>query len=176
MAQVYFFRHGIAADRDLYENDHDRPLTPKGIEKTQNIAQRLVLLGLQFDRLLTSPLLRARQTAEILHELQLAPNPEIFPALAPDGEMTTWLAWWNHQHQAHKPDPQAGEIRAIALVGHQPDLGHWAEALVWGEAQGKLIVKKAGIIGVELPTPALQPVQPGAGELFWLAPPRLLLS
>jgi phosphohistidine phosphatase len=62
--------------------------------------------------------------------------------------------------------------RCLALVGHQPDLSHWAEYLVFGTPQDKIVLKKAGIIGVSLP--ALS-AQPGQGQLFLVTAPRWLL-
>jgi phosphohistidine phosphatase len=60
----------------------------------------------------------------------------------------------------------------LAIVGHEPDLGEWAEQLVWGKAQQRLVVKKAGVIGIRLPTTG---DLVGNSELFWLTPPRFLL-
>lgn len=165
MPQLYLIRHGIAADREHFEHDFDRPLTDRGIEKTSQIAQRLAALGLCFDRILTSPLVRAQQTAELLRVAGLCGVIEEFGALAPGGEVEALVAWWSGSHPV-----QARE--AIAIVGHQPDLGQWAEWLLWGQAMEKLIVKKAGVIGLDVPVEGLAC---GACELFWLTPPRLLL-
>ncbi|MGB8702879.1 MAG: phosphohistidine phosphatase SixA [Thermosynechococcaceae cyanobacterium] len=162
--QVYFIRHGIAADPEGYVNDGDRPLTEKGRRKTQALAQRLNQLNLRFDDLLTSPLLRARQTAEILLQAGLAPQLRVTEVLAPMGSFHHWLDGLDR----HK---QAGH-QAIALVGHEPDLSQWSELLLWGEARGVLELKKAGIIGIALPD-TLDPV--GNSILFWLTPPRFLI-
>jgi phosphohistidine phosphatase len=56
-------------------------------------------------------------------------------------------------------------------VGHEPSLGEWAECLVWGEARGRLRLKKAGVIGINVPLD--DPI--GNSELFWLVPPRVLV-
>lgn len=165
MPQLYLIRHGIAADRDLFEEDFDRPLTEQGIHKTSMIAQRLAALDLYFDRLLTSPLVRAQQTAELLHAAGLCRTIETLGALAPGGSVEALASWWLDVAQV-KPDEM------IAIVGHEPDLGQWAQWLVWGEAREKLIVKKAGIIGINVPPEGLAC---GTCDLFWLTPPRLLL-
>jgi phosphohistidine phosphatase len=169
MTQLYLIRHGIAADRhpQEYPNDGQRPLTEAGVKKTRKIAKRLAQLGLQFNYLLTSPLIRAQQTAEILVNAKLSTKPEISTPLAPTGELQDWLDWYNAIPKTGKN----GDV-AIAVVGHQPDLGHWAEQLIWGESRGQLIVKKAGIIGVNLPD---EGESIGQSQLFWLVPPRLLL-
>lgn len=169
MTQLYLIRHGIAADRSpqTYPDDRQRPLTDAGVKKTRKIAKRLAELNLQFDYLLTSPLVRAQQTAEILANAQLSPKPDISAALAPAGQLQDWLHWYNAIPKTGKN----GDV-AIAVVGHQPDLGHWAEQLIWGERRGQLIVKKAGVIGVNLPD---EGESIGQSQLFWLVPPRLLL-
>lgn len=162
--EVYFIRHGIAAERGTYANDEERPLTPEGDRKTRQIAQRLTELSLAVDLILTSPLIRAHQTAEILRNHRLSETVEEFAALSPDGSFHSWLTWLDEWRQSAR--------QGLALVGHQPDLGDWAEQLIWGESRGRLILKKAGIIGVKVPKTG-NPV--ASSELFWLTPPRFLL-
>ncbi|MFN5979883.1 MAG: SixA phosphatase family protein, partial [Pseudanabaena sp.] len=65
MPSIYLIRHGIAEDRENYEDDTLRPHTNEGQRKTKHVAKRLYDLGLRFDLLQTSPLVRAQQTAEI---------------------------------------------------------------------------------------------------------------
>ncbi|HBW57031.1 MAG TPA: phosphohistidine phosphatase SixA [Oscillatoriales bacterium UBA8482] len=163
MTDLYLIRHGIAAERGTYENDDQRPLTPEGDRKTHQIATRLKQLNLQFDHILTSPLIRARQTADILKTVGLSSQVEECAALAPDGNIQDWITWYQTW--------QSTGGKSLALVGHQPDLGHWAELLIWGQPKGALIVKKAGIIGITLPPTSVI----GNSQLFWLTPPRFLL-
>ena len=161
---VYFIRHGIAAERGTYSDDDQRPLIEKGIRKTEKVAQRLVELGLSFDTLLTSPLVRAIQTAEILCEANLAESYQVFEPLAPDGKLQDWLTWlglW-----------QSIGSTSLALVGHEPDLSQWAQQLVQGHVDYRWVLKKAGIIGVTVPIAA---GAVGYSHLCWLAPPRFLL-
>lgn len=165
LTEIYLIRHGIAADRKLHSNDEERPLTDKGQRKTKKVAKRLHKLGKEFDLILTSPLVRSRQTADILQAVGLSSQIEESPALAPDGNIYSWLGWfekWRH-HSSGK---------CLALVGHQPDLSNWAEILVWGDAKEKLILKKAGVIGLTLPATGT-PV--GKSQLFLLSSPSLLL-
>jgi phosphohistidine phosphatase len=159
--QVYLIRHGIAADPQDYERDEDRPLTETGRQKTQAIAQRLKELNLQFDEISTSPLVRAHQTAEILLEADLAPQLTVSKFLAPMGSFRNWL-----------DQVQTLDRKTLALVGHEPDLSQWAELLVWGEAKGAITLKKAGMIGIDIPNPT-DPI--GNSSLFWLTPPRFLI-
>jgi phosphohistidine phosphatase len=161
MRELYLIRHGLAAERGTYSNDDERPLTETGQQRTRQVAKRLRKLGLQFDYLLSSPLLRAQQTAEILQAQGLASAVTITTTLAPGGSLTTWAAAYGDR-----------PWQRLALVGHEPDLGFWAEQLVWANQSGKLVVKKAGVIGLAVPEEHLAP---GSANLFWLTPPRLLL-
>ncbi|PPS46050.1 phosphohistidine phosphatase SixA [Chroococcidiopsis sp. TS-821] len=162
--EIYLIRHGIAQEREIGIPDEARSLTTKGQDKTRQVAARLYELGVRFDVILTSPLVRSRQTAEILHQYKLSQNMTESALLAPDGSIYDWLAWFKAQQY-----PQATQL---ALVGHQPNLGQWAEILVWGEDRAKLILKKAGIIGLALPETE---VLIGQAQLFWLTPPKFLL-
>jgi phosphohistidine phosphatase len=164
--ELYLIRHGIAALREDYINDEERPLTEKGRQKTAKVAKHFYERGLRFDLILTSPLVRAKETAAILQDAGLASNVEEFTALAPDGDIHAWVDW------LEKRGKSASSDRGLALVGHQPDLGNWAETLVWGQAKEKLILKKAGAIGINIPNPK-SPI--GQSELFLLTSPKWLL-
>ncbi len=143
--QMYLIRHGIAADREKYlNNDEERPLIAEGIGKTEKVALRLQEIGIRFDLILTSPFTRAYQTAEILLKKGLGDRLETYPPLAPDGDFQEWLSFYLE-------GGYNGGAKAIAMVGHQPDLANWAELLIWGNICGRLVLKKAGIIGLELP-------------------------
>ena len=163
--EVYFIRHGIAAERGTYVDDEQRPLIDKGKVKTAKVAQKLSATGLKFDLILTSPLVRASQTAEILKQAGLSKAVETFAPLKPDGEIPRWLEWLESYRLEN---PQA----KIALVGHQPDLGEWIEMLIWGNVKNQLVVKKAGVIGLEIPdlgTPVSR------STLFLLTSPKWIL-
>lgn len=178
VTEAYFIRHGIAQARGEVE-DELRSLTPKGIAKTQQVAQRLVELGLHFDALLTSPLVRAQQTAEILHSAGLAKQIEEFSPLRPEGDISDWLTWLGSR-QATFLDRYASKALSVAMVGHEPNLSQWAQQLVNGQTSeqlsglqsGRWTLKKAGIIGLEVPAASRAM---GQSQLFWLAPPRFLL-
>nr|WP_228056051.1 phosphohistidine phosphatase SixA [Microcoleus sp. LEGE 07076] len=159
------FRHGIAAEPEEYETDSERPLTKQGDRKTRKIAQRLYDLEIQFDLILASPLLRAQQTAQILLSVGLSAKITESAALAPSGDIGDWLKWYKQWQETGS--------RSLVLVGHQPDLGNWAETLLWGRSQDALILKKAGIIGLILPETG-SPV--GRSQMFWLTGPKFLLG
>lgn len=163
--ELYLIRHGIAAERREYSDDASRPLTEKGQARTQQVARRLKALGCEVDCILTSPLVRAQQTADILQTAGLAATVETSVCLAPGGDLQAWLGWLA-QWQQQLPQGR------LALVGHEPDLSHWAQQLVHGQRSDRWVLKKAGVIGVSVPA-AGQAI--GNGYLFWLTPPRLLL-
>jgi phosphohistidine phosphatase len=166
--ELYFVRHGLAGQANPADPaDDDRPLSPEGQLKTRRIADQLNRL-ISVDLIVTSPLMRAQQTAQILRGAGLGDRLDRHPALAPGGSIADWLDWLDR-----KVTDRRGT--AIALVGHQPDLGHWVEQLLWGTAEPeveRLVIKKAGVVGVHLPDQG-SPI--GRSQLFWLAPPRLLL-
>jgi phosphohistidine phosphatase len=162
---LYLIRHGIAAEPEAYETDEERPLTKEGDRKTRKVAQRLSELEIQFDLILTSPLMRATQTAQILQTVGLSTQIEESSALAPSGDIENWLEWYQQWQETGSP--------SLALVGHQPDLGNWVETLLWGKTQDALILKKAGVIGLILPETG-SPV--ARSQMFWLTPPKFLLA
>jgi phosphohistidine phosphatase len=155
---LFFLRHGIAGDRgDWTGDDSLRPLTSKGRSQLAAAAKVMASLGLEFDAILTSPLVRARETAEIIavrlgaidrlqEEPQLEPGFDI-------GKLSSVLAG-------------TGRGRTLLLVGHEPDFSRTISALVGG---GNLVMKKGGLARV-----ALADDQPLRGELLWLLPPKLL--
>ena len=162
--ELYLIRHGIAQERDFAIKDNDRTLTKVGQDKTKEVAKRLYNFGLRFDLILTSPLARSLQTAEIFTQMQLSSQLQVFTELAPNGNIHSVLNWLEQQN--YPPNSK------LALIGHQPDLGAWASMLVWGEAKEALILKKAGIIGLNLPT-MRSPI--GQSQMFLLTPPKFLL-
>ncbi|MEH1779037.1 MAG: phosphohistidine phosphatase SixA [Nostoc sp.] len=163
--ELYLIRHGIAEDQGLGIKDEDRSLTKEGRQKTEKVAQKLVKLGLSFDFILTSPLVRARQTAEILIAEKLSSQLEESSHLAPDGQISSWLKDWLEPRNY-------SQNTQLALVGHEPNLSNWAEILLWGEAKASLVLKKAGMIGIKLPETG-SPL--GRSQMFWLTPPKYLL-
>jgi len=163
--ELYLVRHGVAAERVASREESERPLTPEGIRRARAVARRLRDAEVHFDGLFTSPLVRARETAQLLHEAGVASAPVESALLAPGGDFDAWLRWlatWR----------RGGGVR-LGLVGHEPELGEWAERLLWGQVRHQLVVKKAGLIGLVLPGSG-SPV--GRSLLFLLVPPKLLLG
>lgn len=162
---IYLIRHGIAESRDIEKEDAKRILTSKGITKTQKVAQKLAYLDLKFNIIITSPYIRAKETAIILQQAKLTSQIIEHSSLIPEGNILEWINWL--QHSDYK------DSKSIALVGHEPDLSSWAELLIWGEIKGKLNLKKAGIIGIEL-SDLSNPI--GTGQLFLLSSPKWMVN
>ena len=164
---LYLIRHGIAVDPDPFAldsiaDDQSRLLTKLGRKKIAQVADRLRKLELTFDLIITSPLVRAQQTADILIDKQISPKLETSQDLKPTGNLPSWLMDWN----ARSLD---SSTEAIALVGHEPNLSQWAELLLFGKVYHKLILKKGGIIGLKFPD---ERVAIGTAQLHCLIPPK----
>ena len=160
MAELYLVRHGIAAERGKeWPDDSKRPLTHKGIARMGQLAAGLKDLQVSFDLILTSPLVRARQTADLLHQGLGGSTPlEETALLAPGGRPAELLDHLRSQKKAER----------IALVGHEPDLGQLAAFLIGAKAP--LVFKKGGVCRIDFEK--FPPVPPG--QLHWFALPRML--
>ena len=160
MTELYLVRHGIAAERGKeWPDDSKRPLTHKGIARMREIAGGLKDLDVRFDLILTSPLVRARQTADLLNEGLGGNTPlEETPLLAPGGARADLLEYLRSKKKAGR----------IALVGHEPDLGQLAAFLIG--ARAPLTFKKGGVCRIDFGK--FPPVPPG--NLAWFALPKML--
>ncbi|HTK28117.1 MAG TPA: phosphohistidine phosphatase SixA [Vicinamibacterales bacterium] len=158
--ELYLIRHAVAAERgDKWPDDTKRPLTDDGIAKMRKAARGLVRLGVHLDVVLTSPLVRTRQTAEIVAGA-FDPRPHIVNAesLAPGGAHAAILAdLEKHSRRSH-----------IAIVGHEPGIGDLAARLIG--TRHPIPFKKGAVCRIEVD--ALPPN--GPGELRWFLPPRVL--
>ena len=162
--QIYLLRHAIAEPRNsrLYPDDRDRPLSAKGGEEMRAGARGMAALDLDFDRVLTSPLLRARQTARIVARV-LRPRPTLTlsPLLAPGASSAELL-----RELARFP---AGN--SLLLVGHEPDLSSFASLLLLGPGKElPLNFKKGGLGRIDFQGGA----RAQAGRLFYHLSPRIL--
>jgi phosphohistidine phosphatase len=158
-ATLYFFRHGEAAGAGAWRgDDFDRPLTDEGRERIALEAQAIKRLEFALDAIVTSPLVRARQTAAIL-----ADTLQLRDTLVEDARLGANFSLEQLAHVLH--DYPAA--RALMLVGHEPSLSAVIGRLIGGAA---VDVKKGSLARVDLSgTFELK------GELIWLVPPRVLL-
>ena len=157
---IYLVRHGVAADLSPeFPADDERPLTNEGAERLRLQALGMRELQVRLDRVLTSPLLRAAQTAEILAAgIGCAVPPVSVDALRPGGSYDALMAALG----------RLGNDRAVALVGHMPSIGEVAARLIG--AKEPLGFKKGATCCIE--TDGLPPAR--AGQLRWFMPPRAL--
>jgi len=162
--QLYLIRHAQAEDASADGSDAARELTAAGAKEMRRVARRLAELGVRFDRVAASPLVRARQTAEALRAEGAAATVDEEAFLAGNGTLDEARAWLGRQRRAG--------ARTVALVGHQPSLGEWAEALLCGDVRGRIQLKKGAFVALEVPESG---ALPGSCRLLWSASPRLLL-
>jgi phosphohistidine phosphatase len=158
--RCYFLRHGIAVDPESWSgNDFDRPLTREGCARMEHEARAIADLSLDFDWIVTSPLLRAKQTAEIVAaRLNMRAKLVEDPRLA-NGFNLERLGAILSDYDAAK---------SILLVGHEPSM-----SVTIGRAIGRARVelKKAALAGIEFLDPASS-----SGTLLWLIPPKVLVA
>ncbi len=157
--ELFLVRHGIAADAAPGGSDAERPLTDEGRRRTARAAAGLAALGCRPGVILTSPLRRARQTADILAEALPGDAPVVeTPALA-----------------GGAPGDVLGEVRAagaesVVAVGHMPDLADLASVALCRRDVVRLTFRKAGAMRLVFDGPPA----PGRAWLDWLLPPRAL--
>jgi len=148
---LVFFRHGIA--EPTVTPDRDRPLTEDGIRKTRAAAEGLRKLGIEFESILTSPWLRATQTAAILSEVLLATAPETVEELAGDRTARELLEALGKR-----------QGRNTLLVGHQPLLGDAVALLLGAAGKCEVDLRKSGACAIHVD--AIPPRSPAV--LQWL--------
>ena len=159
---LYILRHGIAAQRGEagFKTDADRPLLPKGRRQLRQIASAMQNMGLDFDLVLSSPFLRARQTAEIIaNAFKLKKRLAFSDVLMPDGDPKELIRQLNEI----TPAPEN-----ILLVGHEPYLSRLAALLISGGEMAGVELKKGGLCKLE--TGSLRSGR--CATLAWLLTPK----
>jgi len=158
--ELYLIRHAIAAERgEAWPDDDKRPLTEDGIDRMRKAARGLARLDASIDVIFTSPLVRARQTAEIVAAaLDTRPSLVVIESLAPGATYTALMT----ELEKHGRKPH------LALVGHEPGLGELAGRLVG--SRHAIEFKKGAICRIDLD----QIPPAGPGHLRWFLTPRIL--
>jgi phosphohistidine phosphatase len=159
---LYLLRHGIAVEPGTrgYEKDADRPLTPEGERKLWQIAEAMGSLDLSFDLILSSPYLRARQTAEIVAKaLKARKSLELSDSLTPGGSTKKLVDFLDRL----QPPPDN-----VLLVGHEPYLSGLISLLVAGDTTSEVVMKKGALC--KLSTESLKHGRCAA--LAWLLTPK----
>jgi phosphohistidine phosphatase len=141
--RIYIVRHAIAVPRGTPGiMDDDRPLTEEGIKKMRRVAAGLRALGYKPGLILSSPLVRARSTAEILFEAYGRKIPmKLLSSLQPSGK----------RPELYRDIRQYGKDKdSLMLVGHQPSLGEIAGEIAFGSPEHYVELKKGGACVIEL--------------------------
>jgi len=159
---LYLLRHGIAVEPGMaaYELDSERPLTARGKNRLRIAARAMEELGLSFDLILSSPFLRAKQTAEIIaKDLKLRKKLAFSDDLTPAGNPRLLIQQLNQ----FRPEPES-----VLLVGHEPYLGKLLALLAAGNTSLEIDFKKGGLCKLE----AEFLLYGRCAKLVWLLTPR----
>jgi phosphohistidine phosphatase len=161
--KLVIIRHGQAGDPDQWKaegrDDRLRPLTPKGKKEMRRAAAGLLELEPELDVLITSPLVRAAETAEIV-AAEYGCEIETLEVLTPERDPDEVLPWLQSQPPS----------RTVGLVGHEPHLSTLAGYLLTERKASLIELKKGGACQIEMG----EPVRAGGGTLQWLLTAREL--
>jgi phosphohistidine phosphatase len=160
--KIYLVRHGIATERigGAVLNDSMRPLTDEGRTESRAVAHGLKKINVKPSFFVSSPLVRAKQTAEIFQEVLAGQSDvKICDALAPGGSPATLYRFLR----------ELGNFQEIMLFGHEPDIGMLAATLLDAAQDLQIPFKKAGVCRVDVFD--LPPTTPGI--LKWFITPKL---
>jgi len=158
--EIYILRHGIAVERGApgYKKDSERPLTKEGEEKMHQIAEAMLAMGLKFDLILSSPYVRAADTAQIAAS-HFDEGVTLTNSLVAGGSPLELIREINH-----------AKVQRVLLVGHEPDLSSLISLLITGGTDAAIELKKGGLC--KLTTEKL--VFGQCATLNWLLTPKHL--
>ena len=161
---LFLLRHGLAVEPGTpgYEEDSARPLTQKGRSALREQCAALRRLKLEFDLILSSPLVRARETAEIVAaELKLKKYLQCSDTLKPGSDPHQLVSAVHYI----RPAPEN-----VLLVGHEPHLSELISLFVTGKTEGGFALKKGGLAKLEV-----EKLRAGqCATLSWLLTPKLM--
>ena len=160
--ELYLIRHAVAEERgEEWPDDAKRPLSEDGASRMRKAARGLARLGVTLDVIVSSPLVRTRQTSELV-AAAMNPRPPIVTAdsLAPDGTYQEIIADLEKQSRRSR----------IAIVGHEPSIGEFAARLIG--SRHSIEFKKGAVCRIDID--AIPPS--GPGDLRWLLTPKILRS
>jgi phosphohistidine phosphatase len=156
----YLLRHGIAVDPAEWRgSDFDRPLTDEGHKRMAREAKAIAALSLDLDVIITSPLVRAKQTAEYVADALKMTKHLIEDVRVGPGFSTARLASILEEHV---------DAKSVMLVGHEPSMSEVTSDLIGG---ARLQFKKGSLACIELSNASSL-----TGELVWLASPKVLVK
>jgi phosphohistidine phosphatase len=159
--KLYIVRHGLAGEHGdpRYLDDRLRPLTDDGRKRFSNTAKALAATGVKVSLIATSPLVRCRQTAEILAE-RLPGKPKLveIEALVPGSDLNALIDWTNNQ-----------AVSEVAWVGHAPDVNDLTGHLI-ARGYAQIRFAKGALAAIEFD----DLITRGGGELQWLVTAKVL--
>ncbi len=133
---LYIIRHAIAEEEDPSGDDSQRALTDKGSRKMRQIAKGLRILGVEFDAILSSPYLRAQETAEILGDVfKMKKQIAFSDNLVPMGDPDLLIAEINEKYS----------VDSLAIIGHEPYLTTLISLLIGQGSPVDVELKKGGV-------------------------------
>jgi phosphohistidine phosphatase len=161
--EIYIIRHAIAMERDEWPgSDDQRPLTEKGKKKMEQIARGLAAMEIDFTNIFSSPLVRARQTAEILKNILKIDHLDETDLLIPAADPAAMMAFLN----------KLPDNADVALVGHEPHVSELLSYLLGGQHKSFTTFKKGGVAMLE----GFAPLRAGNLSLRWLLEPNHLAA
>ena len=164
MQELYMIRHGLAGKRIEDEtSDDERPLNKKGKEKMKDIAKSLKEQKICFDVVLTSPLLRSKESAEIVNgHCSDTKEVTVTDLLIPGASYSNLIKFLNKLKNVEK----------VAIVGHEPFLSSFASYCLTKDKDSFINLKKGGILMLEID----EVIRPGRCVMSWLMEPNQIIK
>lgn len=162
--RLILIRHAKAEDRDSskYPDDGLRPLTAQGNDEQMAISKALNRIGVRLDFVACSPLVRARETAEILAEgIEWEGTIEVASVWGMDFTVDRVIRWLQRFPMT----------ATVACVGHEPDMSELAAALLVTDDHFTVTFKKSAVMGIDFD----DRVEQGRGTLVYFLPPKMIL-
>ena len=154
---LYIIRHAWAEEGSLDQDDYDRRLTKKGRTRFENFMKSMKKIAFNVDLIVTSPLVRTRETAEIMVDVLKTPRLEIHNALAPGSNWPDITEWTS-----------AEKAPRVAWVGHAPCVGRLVAKAI-GDGTADIRMQKGAIASI-----CLENGFGHSGELQWLIPAQVI--
>ncbi len=165
--KLILVRHALAEDREEFfkknMEDHLRPLTPKGKKKMQKIATEFAGLIGHVDHIITSPYIRAKETAQILKDVFQDASVIEAAELVPQSPPQSFLKWLRSFR---------GQFETLMAVGHEPQLSVFASFLLTGETASRIDFKKSGMVCFEFES--TEDLIQRQIQLKWMVHPKMV--
>ncbi len=164
--ELYLLRHAIAAEPGtvIVSHDSERSLTEEGIEKMKKAVEGMRRMGISVDQMISSPYLRASETAKIVAKgIGFDGKIRFSDVLVPNADFKNFFKLLK-EFKAHEK---------VLLVGHMPSIGEFVSTLIFGKGAPAMDYKKGGLCRVDMPdilTPSV------LGQLKWFLTPKQLRS